>query len=442
MYVVYSALIVLFFVVMSPYLLYQAVRYRKYVTSLPQRLGILPVSFNLDGDESIWIHAVSVGEVLTARALLQELRTRYPRLRIFLSTTTITGHQVARNNLQYIDEVFFFPFDFGFIVRRTLRLVKPRLFLMMETELWPNLLRACRAAGVKTVLVNGRISSRSYPRYKLARRFFTHVLAHVDRFCMQGDESARRIIEIGADPARVTVTGSLKFDSLEAPGLSPAVDRGQNRVLRYFRVGPDRPVLIAASTLKGEEEPVLEAFQRIRATRSTALLIIAPRKPERFDEVERLARRSGWKVARRTELPVDADPRHDVVVLDTIGELAQLFQIGTVVFVGGSLVDAGGHNILEPAVFGKPILFGPHMQNFAEIARTFLDNGAAVQVADGRALETSLLELLDDPVRRASLGAAARALVEANRGARGRTLAVLAQLLPPEGHSNVRPFRR
>jgi 3-deoxy-D-manno-octulosonic-acid transferase len=442
MYVVYSALIVVFFLVVSPYLLYQAIRYRKYVTSLPQRLGILPVSFNLDGDESIWIHAVSVGEVLTARALLQELRDRYPRFRIFLSTTTITGHQVARNNLRHIDEVFYFPFDFGFIVRRTLRLVRPRLFVMMETELWPNLLRACRDAGVQTMLVNGRISSRSYPRYKLARPFFRHVLAHVDRFCMQGDESARRIIEIGADPARVSVTGSLKFDSLEAPGASTPVDRGPNRVLRYFRVQPDRPVVIAASTLKGEEELILEAFQRIRATRPAALLIIAPRKPERFDEVERLARRSGWAVARRTELPVDTDPRHDVVILDTIGELAQLFQVGTVVFVGGSLVDAGGHNILEPAVFGKPILFGPYMQNFAEIARAFLDNGAAIQVADGRALETSLLELLDDPVRRASLGAAARALVEANRGARGRTLAVIAQLLQPEGYSNVRPFRR
>lgn len=442
MYAVYSALIVAFFVLVSPYLLYQAVRYRKYVTSLPQRLGILPVSFNLDGDESIWIHAVSVGEVLTARALLEELRARYPRLRIFLSTTTITGHQVARNNLQYIDEVFYFPFDFGFIVRRTLRLVRPRLFVMMETELWPNLLRACREAGVRTVLVNGRISSRSYPRYKLARPFFRHVLADVDRFCMQGEESARRIVEIGADPARVIVTGSLKFDSLEAPGLSTVVDRGRNRVLRYFRVTPDRPVIIAASTLKGEEEPLLDAFRRIRASRPAALLIIAPRKPERFDEVDRLARRAGWNVARRTELPVDADPRHDVVVLDTIGELAQLFQIATVVFVGGSLVDAGGHNILEPAVFGKPILFGPHMQNFAEIARAFLDNGAGVQVADGRALEAALIELLDDPVRRASLGAAARALVEANRGARGRTLAVLAQLLPPEGYSNVRPFRR
>ena len=212
MYALYSVLIVVFFLVMSPYLLYQAVRYRKYVTSLPQRLGILPLSFNLDGDESIWIHAVSVGEVLTARALLQELRERYPRLRIFLSTTTITGYQVARNNLQYIDEVFYFPFDFAFIVRRTLRLVRPRIFIMMETELWPNLLRAARAAGVKTLLVNGRISSRSYPRYRFARPFFTHVLANVDRFCMQSEESARRIVDIGADPARVTVTGSLKFD--------------------------------------------------------------------------------------------------------------------------------------------------------------------------------------------------------------------------------------
>jgi 3-deoxy-D-manno-octulosonic-acid transferase len=441
MYLAYSVLIVLFFVVMSPYLVYQAVRYRKYVRSLPQRLGILPLSFNLDGDESIWIHAVSVGEVLTARALLQTLRERYPRLRIFLSTTTVTGHQVARNNLQYVDEVFYFPFDFAFIVRRTLRLVRPRLFIMMETELWPNLLRACHELGVKTLLVNGRISSRSYPRYQMARPFFRHVLAHVDRFCMQSEESARRIIDMGADQSRVTVTGSLKFDSLERPGSTAAADRGRNRVLRYFRITAERPVVIAASTLKGEEEPVFEAFQRLRATRPNSLLIVAPRKPERFDDVERLARSTGLNVARRTELRVDAEPRHDIVVLDTIGELAQLFQVATVVFVGGSLVDAGGHNILEPAVFGKPIIFGPHMQNFAEIARAFLDNGAGIEVRNGRELETVLLELMGDPVRRASLGAAARALVEANRGARARSLDAVAQLLEPEHQANVRMFR-
>jgi 3-deoxy-D-manno-octulosonic-acid transferase len=442
MYGLYSVLIVAFFAVMSPFLIYQAVRYRKYIGSFTQRLGYLPISFNLDGDESIWIHAVSVGEVLTARALLPALRERYPKLRLFLSTTTMTGQQIARNNLQYVDEVFYFPFDLGFIVNRTLHLVRPRLFIMMETEIWPNQLRACRRAGVRTMLVNGRISSRSYPRYRLARPFFRRVLRHVDRFCMQGDESARRVIDIGADRDRVIVTGSLKFDSLELPGSQP-VDRGRNRVLRYFRISPNRPVVIAASTLKGEEEPVLDAFQRIRATMTDALLIIAPRKPQRFEDAERLARRAGWNVARRSELRVDAEPRQDVVILDTIGELAQLYQVATAVFVGGSLVDSGGHNILEPAVFGKPIVFGPYMQNFAEIAQTFIDNAAAIQVRNGRDLETALLALLGDPVRRARLGAAARALVEANRGARTKTLAAIAQLLPPDDPASVvRPFRR
>ena len=441
MYVAYSVLIVTFFLVVSPYLAWQAVRYRKYIHSLRQRLGYLPLSFNLDGEESIWIHAVSVGEVLTARALLPELRQRYPRLRLFLSTTTLTGQQIARNSLQYVDEVFYFPFDLGFIVNRTLRLVKPRLFVMMETEIWPNLLHACHRAGVRTVLVNGRISSRSYPRYRLARPFFRRVLANVDRFCMQSEESARRIIDIGADPERVVVTGSLKFDSLDLPGSPAAADRGANRVLRYFRISPDRPVVIAASTLKGEEEPVLEAFQRIRARVPEALLIVAPRKPERFDEVEQLARRAGWKVARRTELRVDVEPRYDVIVLDTIGELAQLYQVATAVFVGGSLVDQGGHNILEPAVFGKPIVFGPHMQNFAEIARAFVDNHAGIQIYSPRELEQALIDVLQDPVRRARLGAAARALVEANRGARSKTMTAIARLLPPQDAGNVRPFR-
>ena len=442
MYAVYSVLIVTFFVVMSPYLAWQAVRYRKYVSSLRQRLGYLPLSFNLDGDDSIWIHAVSVGEVLTARAILPQLRERYPRTRLFLSTTTMTGQQIARNSLQFVDEVFYFPFDLGFIVNRTLRLVKPRLFVMMETEIWPNLLHKCRKAGVKTMLVNGRISSRSYPRYRIARPFFRRVLANVDRFCMQSEESARRIVEIGADPERVVVTGSLKFDSLDLPGAAPhAADRGQNRVLRYFRIPPDRPVIIAASTLKGEEEPVFEAFQRIRARLPQALLIIAPRKPERFGEVEQLARRVGWRVARRSELPVDAEPRQDVVVLDTIGELAQLYQVATAVFVGGSLVDQGGHNILEPAVFGKAIVFGPHMQNFAEIARAFVENGAAIQIRHARELEGALLSLLTDTVRRAGLGAAARALVEANRGAKVKTMTAIARVLPPQEPGNVRPFR-
>jgi 3-deoxy-D-manno-octulosonic-acid transferase len=436
----YSAVILVLAVVLSPWFAYQAIRYRKYIGSLAQRMGYLPVSFNLDADDSIWIHAVSVGEALTARALVADLRERYPGLKLFLSTTTLTGQQIARTRLQDVDAVFFFPFDWPPFVNRTLRLVRPKLFIMMETEIWPNLLRACRKQGVKTVLVNGRISSRSYPRYRLARPFFRHVLADVDRFCMQSEESARRIVDIGADPARVTVTGSLKFESLESPGA--AAGRGAGRVLRYFRLPASRPVFMAASTIKGEEEAVLAAFAAVRRAHPSALLVLAPRKPERFGDAEALARAEGLRVVRRTELSVDAEPRADVVILDSIGELAQLFQVATVVFVGGSLVDHGGHNILEPAVHGKPIVFGPYVQNFAEIAAAFLREQAAVQVTDKGSLTPVVVRLMGDPVERARLGAAARALVEANRGATPRTLEAIAAVLPPPGRRGVvRMFR-
>ena len=441
MHLLYSVAMVLVAILSSPWFLYRAIRYRKYIGSAAQRMGRLPVSFNLDGDEAIWIHAVSVGEALTARALIADLRERYPGLKLFLSTTTLTGQQVARTRLQDLDATFFLPFDLPVFVNRTLRLVRPRLFIMMETEIWPNLLRACRQQGVKTILVNGRISSRSYPRYRLARPFFRRVLADVDRFCMQSDESARRIIDIGADPARVVVTGSLKFESVDA--LGQTAGRGAARILRCFRLTSARPVFIAASTLKGEERYVLSAFAAVRRAQPSALLIIAPRKPERFVEAESLARAEGFRVVRRTHLAVDAEPRADVVILDTIGELAPLFQIATVVFVGGSLVDQGGHNILEPAVHGKPIVFGPHMQNFAEIAETFLVNQAAVQVPGPGELTDTIVRLIGDPVERARLGAAARALVEANRGAKPRTLAAIADIFPPPGRRGVvRPFRR
>jgi 3-deoxy-D-manno-octulosonic-acid transferase len=440
MHFLYSFLTLVVFVLVSPYFLYQAVRHNKYIGSLGQRLGYLPVSLNVDGEESIWIHAVSVGEALTARALAADLKERYPRLRLYLSTTTIAGQHVARRSLQHVDAVFYFPFDWAFIVRRTLNIVRPRLFVMMETEIWPNLLRLCRARGVRTVLINGRISSRSYPRYRLIRPFFRRVLADVDRFCMQSDESARRIVELGADQPKVTVTGSLKFDSLEMPAV---VSHGKprERVLRFFRLSPNRIVLVAGSTVRGEEPAVLKAFSRLKGASPSALAILAPRQPERFGEVERLAREAGFVTARRSDLPIDTEPRADVVVLDTIGELAQLYQVATVVFVGGSLVDHGGHNILEPAVFGKPILFGPHMQNFKEIVDAFVGNDAAVQVGSERELEQAMVSLATDPVRRAKLGAAARALVEANRGAKDKTLAVIADLLPPSGSGVVRPFR-
>jgi 3-deoxy-D-manno-octulosonic-acid transferase len=438
MYFAYSILSLIVFAVVSPWFLYQALRHKKYVGSLRQRLGYLPIALNVDREPSIWIHAVSVGEVLTVKALVSELRERYPRLRLYLSTTTIAGQQVARKQIQQVDGTFYFPFDWTLTLRRTLDMVRPRLFMMMETEIWPNLLRECRKRGVKTLVINGRISARSYPRYRMVRPLFSRVLADIDRFCMQSDESARRIVDLGADPARVTVTGSLKFDSLQAP-VPVSHGRPRELVLRCFRIAPSRVVVVAGSTMRPEDAAVLRAFARIRSISPGALLIIAPRQRERFGEVERLAAADGFSVARRSNLPIDSEPRADVVVLDSFGELAQVYQLATVVFVGGSLADYGGHNILEPAIFGKPIVFGPHMHNFREIAETFLGSAAAVQVHSERELEDALRNLITDPARRAGLGAAARALVEANRGARDKTLEVIAELLPAPGI--LRPFR-
>ena len=438
MYFLYGVLVLGFFVVVSPWFLYQAIRYRKYIGSLSQRMGYLPVSFNIDADRSIWIHAVSVGEVLTARPLAKDLRARYPNLKIFLSTTTMTGQALARRNASDVDAVFYFPFDLGVFVRRTLNLVKPRLFVMMETEIWPNLLRECQRRGVKTAVVNGRMSQRSYPRYRMVRGFMRRVLDDIDCFCVQSEQSARRFIDLGANPGRVTVTGSLKFDSLD---LSPTLQtRARDRVLRYFRMASGRAVIVAGSTMKGEEGVVLDAFRKVRPSVPGAMLILAPRHNERVDEVHQACLREGFKTVRRSELPIDSEPRADIVLLDTIGELATIYQLATVAFVGGSLVPTGGHNILEPAVFGKPVVFGPHMDNFAEIADAFVANAAAVRVGSSRELGDALVSLMTDPIRRARLGAAARALVESNRGAKDKTLAVLSRLLP-EGPSNVRPFR-
>ncbi len=442
MYLLYSVVTLLAFVALSPYFLYQALRHNKYVGSLRQRFGYLPVSFNLDGEDSIWVHAVSVGELLSARPLISELRRRYPRLRLFVSTTTLSGQQLARRSHMDVDGVFYFPFDWSFPVRRTLAVVRPKLFVMIENEIWPNLLRECRRRGVKTMVVNGRISYRSFPRYRMIRPFFRRVLADIDRFCVQGEETSGRLIQLGADPARITITGSLKFDAIDTtvvPG------RGPGRVLRFFRVSPGRLVFVAGSTQRGEDEAVIRAFNRVRTTSAgaNALLVLAARHPERFTEVERLCRQEGLSTVRRSELPIDAEPRADAVILDTIGELAPLYQIATAVFVGGSLVPAGGHNLLEPAACGKPIVVGPHMENFAEIVDAFLANGAAIQVRTERELEQTIVSLMGDPVRRARLGAAARALVDANRGARDRTLTVVAGLLPStDGRTGVvRPFR-
>ena len=312
--------------------------------------------------------------------------------------------------------------------------------MFVDTEIWPNWLRACRRRGVRTVIINGRLSDRSYRGYRLIRPFIRHVLHDVDKVCAQTEAWGGRFVDLGLPVDRLVVTGSLKFDALDIADTSADL-HVSDRILRYFAFTEGRPVLVAASTLEGEDEPVLRAFTKLRVAASEAVLIIAPRHPERAAGVTALATSHGFEAVRRTSLKIDSTSGADVVVLDTVGELPRLFQLATLVFVGGSLVPAGGHNILEPAVFAKPIVFGSSMSNFAEIAALFVKKKAAIQVTSAHELEDALVDLLADSVKRAGLGAAARALVEANRGARGRHLAVLADLLPLSDAGNRSALR-
>ena len=429
MYFLYNLAIVFYAILAAPRILYGAVRYRKYIGGLGERCGRLPAEINPDREPSIWIHAVSVGEVLAIRALIPALRDSYPGHRLLMSTTTETGRSVAAQ-LKAVDGLFYFPLDLPVIVKRVLARVRPDLFLMVDTELWPNLLRHCARLGVKTLLVNGRISDRSYPRYLLARSLFRRVLAGVDRCCAQSEATSSRLIDLGAKPDQVTVTGNLKFDVL--PGLAAASSWNNEDVLKAFRMSPGRTVLIAASTHSGEESFVFDAFAGIRQQDSQALLIVAPRHPERCEEVTALSSIRGFETVRRTELAADGQPRAAVVVLDTVGELAVLYQIASIVFLGGSLVPVGGHNVLEPASWGKPVVFGPYMCNFSEITELFIANRAARQISGADELEATLLELLGDTRQCVSLGAAAASLVKGQGGATERSLSEIATVLPPD----------
>jgi 3-deoxy-D-manno-octulosonic-acid transferase len=430
MYLLYNALLFSYFLAVFPALCYRRWKYGKPLVGVSQRLGRLPVGVNPQRTASIWIHAVSVGEAIASRPLIRALRTAYPAHRLLMSTTTTTGQDVAQQFGSDLDAVFYAPFDFTPVVTRALERIAPELLIVIDTEIWPNLFRACRKRGVRTMLVNGRLSDRSYGRYRLVRFFMRRVFEDVDRVCAQTATWAQRYVDIGADQSSVMVTGSVKFDALD-PSMSSVVQPASDDVLSCFRFAKRRPVFIAASTLRGEEELVLRVVGRILEIASDALIIIAPRHPERFDEVRAMAEAAGYRVQARSELR-GQDSDTPIVLLDTIGELACLFQVASVVFVGGSLVPAGGHNLLEPAVFGKAIIVGPHMDNFAEITSHFVAQKAVVQVRDATEFEIESVDLVRDRGRRERLGNAARELVESCRGATKRTMTIAAGLLTPE----------
>jgi 3-deoxy-D-manno-octulosonic-acid transferase len=426
-HVLYNILLLPATLFVIPYHIYRSLS-RGRRSALAERLGFIPPAkvALLAGEGAIWVHAVSVGETIAAIPLLKALKKKYPARKILFTNGTETGRGVAEK-LAEVDCCFYFPFDYRFAVSRVLRLVRPSLVVIVETEIWPNFLHTARTMGIPVVLANGRISDRSFARYLKLRWFFRPVLENFSALCMQSDVDATRIIAMGAPADRVHVVRNLKYDIPAAP-VAPA----EQAVLRQdYRLPSEVPVVIAGSTHDGEEEIVLAAYLALLAEGRKLFLVLVPRHPERAEAVAELLRREGMNFSLRSQL----DGRSaslapgDVLLVDTVGELMKLYAMAAAVFVGGSLVPTGGHNVLEPASLGVPVLFGPHMGNFREIAALISNCGGGVQVGNGTELADTLRALLDDVARRAEMGRKGARLLEENSGSTQRHMAVLARFI-------------
>ena len=421
MYLIYSLVLAVLGLAYLPVFLVRKVWGAGYPLALRERFGFVSLP---KGGDRFWVHAVSVGEVTAAVPLVQALRSRWPGAEVVVSTVTATGSQVARARLPDAAAVFAFPVDLPGATRRAVRRVAPRCFIALETELWPNLLRALKRAGIPAALANGRISDRSYGRYRLARPLFRRVLEQVSVFAMQSDEDARRIISLGARPDRVVVTGNLKMEIL-------AGEDGTERLWRRLLHLADERVFVAGSTHRGEEGAVLDAFQGLQQASGPVRLILAPRHPERLAEVEALLETRGFRWVRRSR--VGSGSGGDVILVDTVGELAALYAVADVIFVGGSLVPVGGHNVIEPALHAKAVVFGPHMENFRAASALLLESAGAVQVADAAELQAAVRGLFADGDARRRLGAAAWSAIRRHQGACARTIAALEAIVAREG---------
>jgi 3-deoxy-D-manno-octulosonic-acid transferase len=415
---VYTAAFGAAVLVAAPSALYRRVA-RGIPLRLAQRLGYLPPR---GGRPCGWIHAVSVGESITAAPIIEGLRRLEPSLPLVMTTVTETGARIVAERFAGVVDHRFFPLDFPGAVRRAIDAINPRFVVCMETELWPNVLRGLARRGVPVMIANGRVSDRSYPRYRAVRRLLRPVLHDVRVFAMQSDEDARRIVALGAPRGRVFVTGNLKHEA--APDEAETAERWR----RTLGLDAGAPSWIAGSTHRGEEELMLDAHRRLRERVPEAGLIIAPRHPERVPEVVELGRRRGFEVVCRSELPRVLGTGA-LIVVDTVGELASLYSVGAVAFVGGSLVPAGGHNVLEPALRGKPVLFGPHMENFRESAALLRSGGGGTVVRDGVELATTLIRLMTDRDLCDALGTAARQATASREGAARETLELIRRFL-------------
>jgi 3-deoxy-D-manno-octulosonic-acid transferase len=448
MYFLYRILTAAGMLVLAPYYALRGWRRGETSRALRERLGILPPEIfassvlpsagtaksTADQGGAVWIHAVSVGEVLAAKPLIDELKRRYPGRAVFVSTTTETGQRLARERLESADGIFYFPLDWVVAVRRALHAIRPALVIVMETEIWPNFLREARRRGVPVVFANARISERSFARFEhwkfLTGEFFSRTLHDATLFLAQTTDDANRLGKMGAPEDRIEVTGNLKYDA-----EPPAISRFGAWLEEQLREQERWPLIVAGSVVAEEEEAVLAAYDVVQRQWRHALLVLAPRKPDRFEAAAAIVGEGGWEAVRRSRLDLNAplDENADVLLLDSIGELAGLYLLADAVFVGGSLVPAGGHNILEPAWFSRPPVFGPSMENFREMAAQFLAARAGIQVRSSQQLGKVWVQLIEDDALRERMGKAARDFAERNRGATARSLERIAAILDASG---------
>ena len=431
MYSLYSVLLLLALVVSSPWWLLEMLRHGKYRAGWRGRLGTVPDGFLAERPvDAIWIHAVSVGEVLAISRVVEELKTHLPGWRIVVSTTTDTGQKLARERFG-AHNVFYFPLDLPFAVRAYLRALQPKLLVLAESEFWPNLLRWANQSGVVVAVINARISDRSLPGYLRFRRLLAPVLENVQLFLAQSEADARRLVQMGAAADRVHVTGNLKFE-VKPPAKSELVTQFAAAV----NAGEVGPVLVAGSTLEGEEAMLLETFRQVAARYPRALLGLAPRHPERFEPVASLLAASGIRYQRRSQWDGQKLTGSSIFLLDSIGELAGFYEFADLAFIGGSLVPRGGHNVLEAAQFGAPILVGSHTENFRDIIDIFRQ-ADALRVVSPQSLTSTVLQLLEDRDNRTELGRRAAEVLRSQQGSTKRTVRALLRLLPESARATA-----
>lgn len=391
------------------------------------RLGILPKDAKFNSP--IWLHAVSVGEIMAARPLIEGLRILYPETRFFISTVTPTGNKIARGMAKKDDFVAYLPLDISFIVKKVVNKIEPRLFVVMETEIWPNLISCLQKRNVPIIIVNGRISDRSFKGYLSIKFLLKPVLHKINLFCVQTRLDSERLMHLGVLENRIQITGNMKFD---VKNISDVAENKSTDFKLRLGIEPREKVLIAASTHQQEEGIILGVYKELLANFPNLKLLIAPRHPERTNEVDKIVMQNGFtplRVSQLAGLPVSGLKGQTILILDTVGQLLNFYSIADIVFVGGSLIKKGGHNILEPAALGRPVIFGPHMFNFRDIASLFLENKAGILVHNKEELKINIRELLDNPERVAELTQRAKALVIKNQGATQRNLECIRMLL-------------